>query len=132
MTSPYFDPSQPPLPTKTTMRTENPQTANPILSTSSKTQENVPPTSYGPQHSIDQNQGNLNPYYLPHNDNTSLVLVTELLTEENYVSWSRVMIIRLLVKTNSDLSMELFLGQMTISFPHGSETKTSVISWILN
>lgn len=42
---------------------------------------------------LDQSQGHLNPYYLQHNDNTSLVLVTMPLTEENYVSWSRWMMI---------------------------------------
>ena len=50
------------------------------------------------QTSFNQNQGYLNPYFLHHNDNTSLVLVTKQLTEENYISWSRAMTIGLSVK----------------------------------
>lgn len=39
-----------------------------------------------------------NPYFLHHSDNTSLVLVSDLLTDENYTSWSRSMVIALTVK----------------------------------
>lgn len=40
----------------------------------------------------------IDPFYLHHIDNTSLVLVSDLLTETNYVSWSKSMIIALTVK----------------------------------
>lgn len=46
--------------------------------------------------SVLENHANL--YYLHHYDNTSLVIVFDLLTENNYTSWSRSMIIALIVK----------------------------------
>ena len=77
------------------------------------------------QTSLDQNQGYLNPYFLHHNDNTNLVLVTEQLIEENYVSlgveqWplDSLWIIRLVSL------MELSHDQPEISFQLGSEITT--------
>lgn len=39
-----------------------------------------------------------NPYFIHHSDNTSMVFVSDLLTDENYISWSRSMTIALTVK----------------------------------
>ncbi|KGN61515.1 hypothetical protein Csa_006367 [Cucumis sativus] len=39
-----------------------------------------------------------NPYFLHHSNNTSIVLVSNLLTETNYASWSQAMKIRLIGK----------------------------------
>lgn len=39
----------------------------------------------------------VNPYFVHHSDNRSLVLVSDLLTDDNYTSWSRFMTIALTV-----------------------------------
>ena len=105
-----------------------------VSHTSPKNQEN--PNSNqsdtSAQTSFDQNQGYLNPYFLHHNDNTNLVLVTEQLTEENYVSWSRAMTIGLSVKN------KIGFVDGTIARPTGDllpvwiRNNNIVISWILN
>ena len=77
----------------------------------------------------------LHPYYLHHSDNPGCVLVSQLLTGENYPSWSQAMLIALSVKNkvgfvNGDLQK-----------PNSSEANmynswmrnnNLVISWILN
>lgn len=73
-----------------------------------------------------------NPYFLHHSDNTSIVLVSELLTDENYTSWSRSMVIALTVKNK--------IGFIDGSIPRPTGDllnlwiicNSVVISWILN
>ena len=75
------------------------------------------------------------PYFLHHSDNPGLVLVSQPLTEENYASWSRAMLIALSVKNK--------LGFIDGSIPKPGDTElirlnswirnnNIVISWILN
>lgn len=72
------------------------------------------------------------PYYLHHSDGTNLVLVSELLTEMNYTSWSQAMMIGFVVKNK--------VGFVDGSIPCPSnELKHSwiicngvVIAWIFN
>ncbi|KAA0051728.1 uncharacterized protein E5676_scaffold952G00310 [Cucumis melo var. makuwa] len=64
----------------------------------------------------------LNPYFLHHNDNTSLVLVNELLIEENYVSWSRAMIFELSIKNKISL--------MDVTLPR--PPSDMLLAWIRN
>ena len=40
----------------------------------------------------------MHPYYLHHSDNPGIVLVSQVLTGDNYTSWSRAMMIALSVK----------------------------------
>ncbi|XP_022142327.1 uncharacterized protein LOC111012468 [Momordica charantia] len=73
-----------------------------------------------------------NPYYLHHSDNTSLVLVSDLLNENNYTSWSRSMIIALTVKN------KIGFVDGSISRPSGAQINSwkicnnVVIAWLLN
>ena len=77
----------------------------------------------------------LSPYFLHHTDNPGLSLVSQLLTGENYASWSRAMMIA--------LSMKNKLGFIDGSLPKPTSTDENllsswirnnyvVISWILN
>lgn len=74
----------------------------------------------------------LSPYYLHHTDNTGLVLVNQLLTEENYTSWSHSMKIALSVKN------KLGFIDGSITRPSGDllsawiPNNNVVIAWILN
>lgn len=74
----------------------------------------------------------LSPYYLHHKDNTGLVLVNQLLAEENYISWSRSIMITLFVKN------KLGFIDGTITHPSGDlllawiRNNNVVIAWILN
>lgn len=81
------------------------------------------------QNSADES---LNPYFLHHNDTTNLVLVIELLTYENYISWSRSMIIALFVKNKLgfiDGSITCPTGELLPAWIRNSHV---VIAWILN
>ncbi|XP_022154608.1 uncharacterized protein LOC111021831 [Momordica charantia] len=74
----------------------------------------------------------LNPYYLHHTDNTELVLVTQPLTEENYSSWSRSMLIALSIKNKLgfiDGSISRPIGELLPAWIHNNHV---VIAWILN
>ncbi|XP_022152756.1 uncharacterized protein LOC111020399 [Momordica charantia] len=73
-----------------------------------------------------------NPYFLHHSDNTSLVLVSDPLTNENYTSWSRSMLIALTVKNKVgfvDGSIVRPTGDLLHSWIICNNV---VISWILN
>ena len=84
------------------------------------------------QNTSDQSQGYFYPNFLHHNDNTNLVLVTEQLMKDNYVSWSHAMTIGLYVKN------KIGFIDGTISRPTGDllpawiRNNNIVISWILN
>ncbi|XP_024030943.1 uncharacterized protein LOC112094408 [Morus notabilis] len=76
-----------------------------------------------------------NPYYLHHSDSTCLVLVSQLLTGDNYASESRAMLIALSVKN------KLGFIDGSISKPGGNDlnllnswirNNNMAISWILN
>lgn len=77
-------------------------------------------------------QNSKSPYFLHHSDTTNLVLVSELLTDENYVSWSRSMILALSIKNKLgfvDGSITKPTGQL---LPLWVRNNNSVIAWILN
>ncbi|XP_011650144.1 uncharacterized protein LOC105434731 [Cucumis sativus] len=114
------------------MAEQTSQTINLNSSTTSQTQENPPPTSDGPQNPVDPNQGYFNPFCIHHNDNSSLILVTEPLTEENYVSWSRGMIIGLFIKNKLGFSDGSLSRPNDDSLPSWIRNNNIVISWILN
>ncbi|XP_038902375.1 uncharacterized protein LOC120089012 [Benincasa hispida] len=73
-----------------------------------------------------------NSYFLHHSDSTNLVIVSNLLTETNYTSWSQVMVIGLIVKNK--------LGFVDGSIPRSTGDLLSswiicdgvVTAWILN
>ncbi|KAL5546594.1 hypothetical protein UlMin_006281 [Ulmus minor] len=76
-----------------------------------------------------------NPYFLHHSDSPGLVLVSQPLIRDNYVSWSRVMLIALSIKN------KLRFIDGSITKPVGNDLKllnswirnnNIVISWILN
>lgn len=74
----------------------------------------------------------LSSYYLHHTDNTGLVLVTQLLTEDNYISWSRSMLIALSVKNKLGFiegSITRPTGELLPAWIHNDHV---VIAWILN
>ncbi|MDV3193949.1 MAG: hypothetical protein Q8835_02705, partial [Sweet potato little leaf phytoplasma] len=72
------------------------------------------------------------PYYLHHNDTLNLVLVSELLTDENYLTWSRSMLLALSIRKK--------LGFVDVRIPQPTGELLSlwkrnnhmVIAWILN
>ncbi|KAI9194995.1 hypothetical protein LWI28_010706 [Acer negundo] len=75
------------------------------------------------------------PYFLHHSDNPGVVLVSQLLTGENYASWSRAMLIGLSVKNK----LGFIDGSITKPESTNLNLLTSwtrnnnvVISWILN
>lgn len=74
-------------------------------------------------------------YYIHHSDNPGTLMVTEILTGENYASWSRSMTIALSVKNK----IEFVDGSITPPpttdtnrFKSWSRNNNMVISWILN
>lgn len=77
----------------------------------------------------------MHPYYLHHSDNPGFVLVSQLLTGDNYNSWSQAMLIALSVKN------KIGFIDGTLSKPNNSDianysawmrNNKLVISWILN
>lgn len=74
----------------------------------------------------------VNPYHLHHSDSTNLVLVFDLLTESNYNSWSRAMLIGLLCKN------KVGFVDGTLLCPTGDLRSSWIIcngvvmAWILN
>lgn len=75
------------------------------------------------------------PFFLHHSNNPGLILVSQPLTGDNYASWSRAMLIALLVKN------KLGFIDGSIAKPNGSDVSlfyswignnNIVISWILN
>lgn len=73
-----------------------------------------------------------NPYYLHHSDPTNVVLVSNLLTETNYTSWSQAMVIGLTVKNKFcfvDGSLPRPTGELLKSW---NICNSIVTLWILN
>lgn len=79
------------------------------------------------------NSANNDPYYLHHSDGPGLVLVSQILTGENYAAWSRAMIIALSVKNKLDF-VEGTISQPDSSNPDQlrswKRNNNVVISWI--
>ncbi|XP_068650569.1 uncharacterized protein [Aristolochia californica] len=76
-----------------------------------------------------------NPYYIHHSDSPGQVLVSQLLTGENYINWSRVMLIALSVKNKVGfVDGSILEPQSTDSnlFNSWIQNNNIVISWILN
>lgn len=74
----------------------------------------------------------INPYLLHHSDGTNLVLVSELLTESNYTSWSQAMLLGLMVK-NKEGFIDETLTQPTGELLHSWKICNEVVkAWILN
>ncbi|KAK6157858.1 hypothetical protein DH2020_012106 [Rehmannia glutinosa] len=76
-----------------------------------------------------------NVYYLHHSDNPGLVLVSQLLTGDNYASWSRAMQIALSVKNKLgfiDGSLQKPAGTNRQLLQSWTRNNNIVISWILN
>nr|DAD45368.1 TPA_asm: hypothetical protein HUJ06_003598 [Nelumbo nucifera] len=74
------------------------------------------------------------PYYLHHSDNPGMILVTNVLTSENYTSWSRAMTMELLAKNKLgfvDGSIEK-LDNIDANFEAWLRANNMVLSWILN
>ncbi|KAK2639868.1 hypothetical protein Ddye_027663 [Dipteronia dyeriana] len=76
------------------------------------------------------------PYFLHHSDNPGLILVPQPLTEDNYASWSRAMLIALSVKNKLgfiDGSIQKpSEGSDLIELTSWIRNNNIVISWILN
>src|ERR1044072_981335 len=81
---------------------------------------------------MDDNGGN--PFYLHRSDNPGLVLVSQLLTGENYNSWQRAMTIALSVKNK----LGFVNGELLRPLPGDASLQSwirnnhMVMSWILN
>lgn len=78
-------------------------------------------------------ENNQNPYYLHHSDTSNLVLVSELLTDDNYVTWSRSMLIALSVRNklgfiDGSITQPL-AGELIFLWTRNNHM---VIAWILN
>ncbi|XP_061340834.1 uncharacterized protein LOC133287279 [Gastrolobium bilobum] len=75
------------------------------------------------------------PFFLHHSDNPGLVLVSQLLTGDNYNSWSRAMKIALSVKNKLgfiDGSIPKPSGNNAVLLAYWTRNNDIVISWILN
>ncbi|XP_068655247.1 uncharacterized protein [Aristolochia californica] len=76
-----------------------------------------------------------NPYYIHHSDSPGQVLVSQLLTGENYTSWSRAMLIALSVKNKVGFVDGSILeppSAYPILLNSWTRNNNMVISWILN
>ncbi|XP_022156861.1 uncharacterized protein LOC111023702 [Momordica charantia] len=100
----------------------------------------LPPTGLSPESSsspvssstLSGDASVLNPYYLHHTDNTGLVFVNQLLTEDNYTSWSRSMMIVLSVKNKLDFIDGFIPRPSGDLLPAWIDNNHIVIAWILN
>ncbi|XP_038895765.1 uncharacterized protein LOC120083929 [Benincasa hispida] len=85
------------------------------------------PTTGLPLSHLDQ----YTPYALHHSDTSNLVLVSELLTDDNYVSWSRSMVLTLFIQNKLgfiDGSLPRPTGDLLHLWIHNNNV---VVSWIL-
>lgn len=74
----------------------------------------------------------INPYFLHHSDGTNLVLVSNLLTESNYTSWSQAMLLGLTMKNKLPF-VDGSLPRPTGDLLHSWNICNSVVkAWILN
>ncbi|XP_068650637.1 uncharacterized protein [Aristolochia californica] len=76
-----------------------------------------------------------NPYYIHHSDSLGQVLVLQLLTGDNYISWSRAMLIALSVKNKVgfvDSSIPEPQSADPILLNSWTQNNNMVLSWILN
>lgn len=75
-----------------------------------------------------------NPYFLHHSDNPGLSLVSQLLTRDNYVTWSRAMRIALSAKNKLGfVDGSIFPPDETDPlFPTWQRCNDMVLSWLLN
>ncbi|GAA0154100.1 hypothetical protein LIER_12181 [Lithospermum erythrorhizon] len=71
------------------------------------------------------------PLYLHASDNSSLVLVSDLLTELNYMSWSRLMMIALEAKDKLRFINGTPLPH-ELTHKHWRKVNSTLISWIMN
>ncbi|KAJ9557475.1 hypothetical protein OSB04_012089 [Centaurea solstitialis] len=77
----------------------------------------------------------MHPYYLHHSDNPGIVLVSQVLTGDNYTSWSRAMMIALSVKNKIgfiDGSLVKLNGSDQNLLTAWKRNNGIVISWIMN
>lgn len=75
------------------------------------------------------------PYYLHHSDSPGLVLVSQVLTGENYASWSRSMNIYLSVKNKFEFvdgSLPKPNNSNPVKLKSWIRNNNIVISWLLN
>lgn len=77
-------------------------------------------------------EGSQSPYYLHHSDTSNLVLVSELLTDENYVTWSRSMILTLSIKNKLGFIDGSIPKPTRDLLPAWTRNNHIVIAWILN
>lgn len=78
--------------------------------------------------------GEEDPYYLHSSDHSALVLVTELLTETNYIPWSKSMLKALETREkqgfiNGDITEPPSISPL---YKKWKRANASVVSWILN
>lgn len=85
-----------------------------------------------PSSSLISSEASQSPYFLHHSDTSNLVLVSELLTDENYITWSRSMLLALSIRN------KLGFIDGTLTQPTGPllsawiRNNHIVIAWILN
>ncbi|KAL5813094.1 hypothetical protein ACOSQ3_028044 [Xanthoceras sorbifolium] len=75
------------------------------------------------------------PFFLHHSDNPGLMLVSHTLTRDNYASWSRAMLIALLVKNKFGFvngTINKLEGTDPSLLNSWTRNNNVVISWILN
>ncbi|XP_057965385.1 uncharacterized protein LOC131155948 [Malania oleifera] len=92
------------------------------------------PASFSPSSSSSTIDDFINPYHLSNSDHHSVVLVSQVLTRDNYHTWSRSMLTSLKAKNKvafTDGSLPQQLISDSLHYPW-SRCNNMVVAWLLN